>query len=68
MRVIFFYLDFLHSFRTKNKLKCGEKVFKSKHFCRIVTLSEKECILECNQYMKSDKMSYILYILVGSLV
>ena len=51
----------LHSFRTENKLKSHEKVCKNKDFCGIVMPSEKDNILEFNQYMKSDKMSYIIY-------
>ena len=34
-------LKYLHSFRTENKLKSGEKVCKNKHFCGIVMLSQK---------------------------
>ena len=57
----FYYLNCLHSFRTENKLKTHEKVCKNKDFCRIVMPSEKDNILECHQYMKSDKMPYIIY-------
>ena len=31
----FYCLNCLHSFRTENKLKCHEKVFKNKDFCEI---------------------------------
>ena len=45
----------------KNKLKSHEKVCKSKDFCGIAMQSPKGNILQFNQYMKSDKMSYISY-------
>ena len=54
-------LNCLRSFRTENKLKSHEKVCKNKDFCGIVLSSEKDIVLEFNQYMKSDKMSYIIY-------
>ena len=57
----FYCLNCLHPFRTKNKLKSHEKVCKNKDFCGIVMPSEKDSILEFNQYMKSDKMPYIIY-------
>ena len=47
-------MNSLHSFRTENKLRSHEQVCKD--FCGIVMPSEKDKILEFNQYMKSDKM------------
>ena len=41
---------------------------KNKDFCGIVMLSEKDNILEFNQYMKSDKMPYIIYADIESLL
>ena len=41
---------------------------KNKSFCGIVMPSEKDNILEFNQYMKSDKMPYIIYVLIESLI
>ena len=55
------WLNCLYSFRTENKLKSHEKIFKNKNFCGIVMPSEKDNILEFNQYMKSDKMPYIIF-------
>ena len=49
-----FHSNCLHIFRTENKLKSREKVCKNKDFCGIVMPSEKDNILELNQYMKSD--------------
>ena len=57
----FYCLNCLHSFRTENKLKSHEKVCKNKDFCGIVMPTEKNQILKFNQYMKSDKMPYIIY-------
>ena len=54
-------MNCLRSFRTESKLKFHEKICKNKYFCGIVTSSEKDNILEFNQYMKSDKMPYIIY-------
>ena len=64
----FYCLNCLHSFRTENKLKSHEKVCKNKDFCGIVMPSEKDNILEFNQYMKSDKMPYIIYADIQSLI
>ena len=57
----FYCLNCLHSFRTENKLKSHEKVCKNKEFSGIIMSSEKDKILELNQHMKFDKMSYIIY-------
>ena len=51
-------LSFLHSFKTKNKLKSHEKLGKNKDFCGTIMPSGKENVLELNQYMKSDKIPY----------
>ena len=41
---------------------------KNKNFCGILMPSEKDNILEFNQYMNSDKMPYIIYVDVDSLI
>ena len=64
----FYCLNCLHSFRIENKLKSYEKVRKSKIFCEIVLPSQKNKILEFNQCMKSDKMLYIIYTDIESLI
>ena len=38
-----------------------KKLSKNKDFCGIVMSSEEDNTLEFNQYMKSDKMPYIIY-------
>ena len=64
----FYCLNCLHTFRTENKLKSHEKVCKNKDFYGIVMPSEKDKTLEFNQYMKSDKMTYIIYADIESLI
>ena len=64
----FYCLNCLHSFRTENKLKSHEKVCKNKDFCGTIMFSEKDKILEFKQYMKSNKMPYIIYADLESLI
>ena len=49
-------------------LSSHEKVYKNKDFCGIVMPSEEDSILEFNQYMKSDKMLYIISADIESLI
>ena len=60
----FYCLNCLHSFRTENKLTSHEKVCKIKDFCEIAMPSEKFFY----QYMNSDKMLYIIYADIESLI
>ena len=64
----FHCLNSLYSFRTKNKLKSHEEVCKNKDLYGILMPSEKDKILEFNQYMKSDKKPYIIYADIESLI
>ena len=57
----FYSLNCVHSFRTENKLKSHEKIYKNKDFCGIAMYSEKDNILEFNQYIKSNKTLFIIY-------
>ena len=54
-------MNCLNSFGTENKLKSHEKVCKNKYFSGIAMPPKKNGILKFNQYMKSDKMPYIIY-------
>ena len=65
---IFIALNCLHSFKTENKLKSHEKLCKNKDFFGIVMPAEKNKILKSNQYMKSDKMRYVIYADLESLI
>ena len=60
----YYCFNWLHSFITETH----EKVCKNKDFCGIVMPSEKDNILEFNQYMKTDKMLYIIYADIESLI
>ena len=64
----FYCLNCLHSFRAENKFKSHEKVCKNNDFCGIIMPSKNNNILEFNQYLKSDKMSYIIYTDMESLI
>ena len=57
----FYCLNCLHFFRTENELKSHEKVCIKEVFYGIVIPSQNDNILQYNKYMKSDKMSYIIY-------
>ena len=61
-------MNSIHSFRTENKLKSYEKVYKNKNLWEMIKSSEKDNILQFNQYMKSDKMSYIIFANIKSLI
>ena len=54
----FYCLNYLHSFRTENKLKSHEKVCKNKDFCGIVMTSEKDKVLEFKQNLKSNYLCW----------
>ena len=64
----FYCLNCLNSFRTKSNLKSYEKASKNKDIHGIVMPSEKKKILEFNLYMKSNKMSCIIYADIESLI
>ena len=63
----FYRLNCLYSFIMENKLKFHENVCK-KDIYGIVMPSEKENVLEFNQYMISDKMACIIYVDIESLI
>ena len=43
------------------KLKCHKKVNQNKDFCLTVMEFQIDNVLQFNQHMKSDKMPYIIY-------
>ena len=45
-----------------------KKYVKIKYFCGVVMPSQIDNILQFNQYMKSDKISYIIYADFGTLI
>ena len=54
-------MNYLHSFRTKNKLDSHKKVCENKDFWNVIIHSEDTKTLEFNQYQKSDKTTFIIY-------
>ena len=46
----FYCLNWLHLFRTKNKLESHKKVCESNDFCNIMMPSHDTKIVEINQY------------------
>ena len=58
----FYCLKCLPLLRTENKVKFDEEVHKSKDFCGIVTAPENDKILKFYQYIKSSKMTCIIYV------
>ena len=57
----FYYLNFFHSFRTKNKLESHKRVCENKHFSHVIMPSEDTTILEFNQYQKPDQTPFLIY-------
>ena len=55
-------MNCLHSFKRKKKLQSYKNVCENKDFCNIITPAEDNKILEFNQYQKSDKAEFIIYI------
>ena len=55
-------MNCLHSFGTKNKHKSHKRVCGNKDFCNVIMPSEDTKILEFNQYQKSDKAPFIIYV------
>ena len=58
----FYCLNCFHSFRTKNKLELYKRACKNKYFCNRNMPSDDTKILDFNQYQKSDKAPFILYV------
>ena len=54
-------LNYLHLFRTKNKLESQKVLCKIKHFSIVNIPSEDTKILEFNQNQKSDKATCIIF-------
>ena len=52
-------LNCFHSFATEKKLQSHKKACGNKDFCNVV---EDTKILEFNQYQKSDKAPFIIYV------
>ena len=59
--MIFYCLNWYHSFGTKYKLESHEKICENKDFCNVIAPSEGTKILEFNQFQKPDKEPFIIY-------
>ena len=57
----FYCLNYLHSFRAKNKLELHKKVCENKDFCNVIMPSEDTKTSELNEYQKPDKAPFIIY-------
>ena len=64
----FYCLNCPHSFRTENRHKSHEKECKNKDFSGTVLPSEKDNILNFDQYMEFDKIPNIIYADIESLI
>ena len=53
-------MNFLHSFRTKNKFKLHKKVCENKDFCGASTPREENMYLEFTQYSESMKSRFFI--------
>ena len=56
----FYCFNWLHLFRTKNKIEYHKKVCENKDFCNVVMRSEDIKILEFNQCWKAEKAPFII--------
>ena len=54
-------LKYLHSFARENKREFHKKICENKDFSNVVTHFEDTKILEFNQYLKSDKVPFVIY-------
>ena len=54
-------MNCLHPFRTQNRFKSHEKLCKNKDLGNSMPSEMDNILKEFNQYMKPDKMSYIIY-------
>ena len=59
---VFYCLNCLHSWATENKRESHKKVCENKDFCNVIMPSEDTKILKYNQYQKSDKAPFVIYL------
>ena len=63
----FYCLNYLHSFAAKKTLN-RMKRYVNKDFCNVIIPSEDTKILGFNQYQKSDKVQFIIYADLESII
>ena len=61
-------LNWLHSFRTKNKFESHEKVWENKDLCGVGMPSEENMMLKFKKYLKLAKVWCIIYTDLESLI
>ena len=64
----FYCLNCFHYFRTKNKFGSHKKICENKGFCDVIMPFEDTKELKLNQHLKCNKMSYIIYADLESLI
>ena len=64
----YYFLNCLYWLRTKSELGSHIKVCENKKFCNILMSSEETKMLEFSQYRKSDKVPFIIYADLESLI
>ena len=63
-----FVLSFILLEENINSDLMNNQICKNEDLCEVSMTSEKDKILEFKQYMKSDKMPYIIYTDIESLI
>ena len=58
----FYYLNCLHSIKKEKTRESHKKICENKVFCNVVMLSQVTKVLEFNQYKKSDKAPFTIYV------
>ena len=64
----FYYLNFFHSYSTKNKLKKHKNVCENHEYCYVEMPEEDNKILKYNHGEKSMKLPFITYADLDSLL
>ena len=64
----FYCLNYLHSFRTENKLKEPKNVCRNHEYCYIETFEKSKNILKYNHEEKSLRSAFIIYADMESLL
>ena len=64
----FYCLNYLHSFRTKNKLESHERTFENKDFCNVNMTSHHTKMLQFDQYQKYYKEQLIIYVYLECII
>ena len=58
--VEYYYINFLHSFRTECKLESPENVYKNHDYCHTIMREEDNSILKYNPDKKTFKTPFVI--------